>query len=150
GPIGLTHVPAARLVIAGANPPPQLQEAVARSDRAELTGFVPSLEPWYAQASVFVAPLLSGAGVKFKTVDAMLRGVPVVATPVGAEGIGDQGLFLAVTEDPDAFARAVIAELQAPDAALSARAAGWADSVYGTSRFAARLREIYASLGRSG
>lgn len=144
----VTENPAARLVIAGAKPPASLQDLVSRTRRAELTGFVPSLEPYYAQASVFVAPLLSGAGVKFKTVDAMLRGVPVVATPVGAEGIGDQSLFAAITDEPAEFARAVTAELRSPDVERTRRAVAWSDEVYGSARFASRIREVYGALGR--
>jgi GT2 family glycosyltransferase/glycosyltransferase involved in cell wall biosynthesis len=41
----------------------------------------------YGSVKVVVAPLLSGAGVKGKINQAMLFGVPVVATPVAAEGM---------------------------------------------------------------
>lgn len=142
----LREVPGARFVIAGANPPAALSERIARTPRAELTGFVDSLEPWYAAASVVAVPLQTGAGVKFKTIDAMLRGVPVVTTPVGAEGIGAPELFAAVTDDADGFARAVVRQLRAPDDALAARAKSWADGVYGVAAFEGRVRELYADV----
>ena len=44
------------------------------------TGFVEDLTSELAGAHVAVAPLRQGAGVKFKTVEALLHGVPVVAT----------------------------------------------------------------------
>src|SRR5690606_30536367 len=94
----------------------------------------------------FVAPLRSGAGVKFKTVDAMLRGVPIVTTGVGAEGIDAPELFGAVTDDADAFAEAVIASLQEPDSALTTRAQQWAESVYGVAAFEKRVRGLYADV----
>lgn len=139
----IAQVPAAQLVLAGAQPPPQLIALVERTENAELTGFVDSLEPYYSRATVFVAPLLSGAGVKFKTIDAMLRGVPVVATPVGAEGIEAAKLFERITDDPEDFAEAVIRVLVNGDAGRAANAARWADSVYGRSAFEARLRHLY-------
>jgi hypothetical protein len=42
----------------------------------------------YREASVFINPMLSGAGVKLKTINAILHGVPIVSTSVGSEGIG--------------------------------------------------------------
>lgn len=47
-----------------------------------------SLEPYYKEASVFINPMLHGAGVKLKTIHAIKEGLAVVATSVGAEGIG--------------------------------------------------------------
>jgi glycosyltransferase involved in cell wall biosynthesis len=37
---------------------------------------------------VFVAPLLSGAGIKGKVLNALAYGIPTVLTPTAAEGIG--------------------------------------------------------------
>lgn len=139
-------VPRARLVIAGANARPVLTRAVENTPRAMLTGFVDSLDPWYAQASVFVAPVRTGAGVKFKTIDAMLRGAPVVSTTVGAEGIDATSLFAAITDDADEFASAVVAELRQPNEERTAEAQRWADSVYGVEAFERRLRLLYEEL----
>ena len=145
-PAVLRDVPEARLVIAGANPPESLRARVATAPRTELTGFVDSLEPWYARASLFVAPLRAGAGVKFKTIDAMLRGVPIVTTAVGAEGIDAPELFAAVTDDAGSFAEAAVRQLRDPDEALAARAREWAEGVYGVAAFEGRIRELYADL----
>jgi polysaccharide biosynthesis protein PslH len=46
------------------------------------------LSLFYKTSAVFVNPMQRGAGVKVKTVEAVLRGLPVVATTVGAEGSG--------------------------------------------------------------
>lgn len=142
----LREAPTARFVIAGAHPPEALSTRIAQTPRAELTGFVESLEPWYAEASVFAVPLRTGAGVKFKTLDAMLRGVPIVTTTVGAEGIDAPELFAEVTDDPDRFAEAVVRQLREPDAELAARAKRWADGVYGVAAFEGRIRELYADV----
>lgn len=150
-PSVVARVPTARLVLAGAQPPPQLTALVERTVSAELTGFVESLEPYYSRATVFVAPLLSGAGVKFKTVDAMLRGVPVIATSVGAEGIEAEDLFARITDDPTDFGDAVVSVILDGDGGRAEDASRWADSVYGRAAFAARIRDIYSSvLPRSG
>jgi cyclopropane fatty-acyl-phospholipid synthase-like methyltransferase/glycosyltransferase involved in cell wall biosynthesis len=53
----------------------------------EPIGFVPSLVPYFAQSRAFVAPLLTGAGTKRKLIQALMVGVPVVATSVATEGL---------------------------------------------------------------
>lgn len=80
--------PQARLILAGANPPPELQ-AMA-SDYVEITGMVPELKPYQARAALFVCPLLSGAGIKNKVLAALAMGMPVVATPISVDGIAVQ------------------------------------------------------------
>lgn len=139
-------VPNARFVIAGANPPAELSAKVAAAARCELTGFVDSLEPYYAEASVVVAPLRSGAGVKFKTVDALLRGVPVVTTSVGAEGIDSPEPLGEIVDDARGFAEAVVRQLRAPDEERVRRLQQWADGVYGVAAFEQRLRGVYAGV----
>lgn len=49
---------------------------------------VPDLELIYKRASVFVNPMLNGAGVKIKSINAIIEGIPLVSTKIGVEGIG--------------------------------------------------------------
>jgi glycosyltransferase involved in cell wall biosynthesis len=58
------------------------------SDRIHPHGFVDDLAEAYDRHRIFVAPLLSGAGVKGKVLAALAHGVPCVLTPTAAEGIG--------------------------------------------------------------
>ena len=75
----------------------------------------------YAETDIVIAPLRYGAGVKGKVIEAMARGVPVVTTDVGAQGIdgADQLLFIANTAET--LAAAVIA---ATDHAAARQRAG--------------------------
>lgn len=57
-------------------------------DGVTIHGPVPSVEPFYARAHAAVVPVPYGSGTRLKVVEAMARGVPVVSTPVGAEGLG--------------------------------------------------------------
>lgn len=145
-PVVHAAVPNAQFMVAGANPPAQLVEALRAAPHVELTGFVDSLEPWYSRATVCVVPLRSGAGVKFKTIDAMLAGVPVVTTTVGAEGIDAAELFVAMTDDASEFARATIAALTEAHTAQTSKAQRWAEAMYSEASFAARLEEVYTSV----
>lgn len=139
-------VPHARLRVAGAAlPGPVDVELRRRNAQIDLLGFVPDLEEEYANADVAVIPLRHGAGVKFKTIDALLRGVPTVTTSIGAEGIGGAELFAGLSDDEGGFAAAVISALRDSDgAARRARSSQtWAMRRYGIAAFEERLRALY-------
>lgn len=82
--IWLTN-PESKLILVGYAPPPQV-EALA-SDRIVVTGHVPDIKPYLSQARLMLAPLRYGAGVKGKVIEALRYGLPVVTTPIGAEGM---------------------------------------------------------------
>jgi glycosyltransferase involved in cell wall biosynthesis len=72
-------------------------------------GYVEDLDPYFATARVFVAPLRYGAGMKGKIGQALSFGLPVVTTSIGAEGMGlINEVHLLIADDPEAFAAAVI------------------------------------------
>ena len=86
------------LKIVGKNPDPSLIEAAKDLRNIEFTGFVEDLEPLYKQSRVFIAPLRYGSGIKVKVLNAMCRGIPVVTTAIGAEGLDVQsGKHLAIS-----------------------------------------------------
>jgi len=72
------------------------------SDTVKPVGFVSELADAYDPHRIFVAPLLSGAGIKGKVLEALARGIPCVLSPVAAEGIGlrhGHDCFVARTPD---------------------------------------------------
>lgn len=74
-------------------------------------GFVDDPSPYFSRCALTIAPLLRGAGVKFKVLEALAGGVPVVGTPVACEGIADQSLL--TRAEPDDFADRTIQQLLA-------------------------------------
>jgi glycosyltransferase involved in cell wall biosynthesis len=145
------QVPDARLVVAGARPTAALQEAADGVGGVELTGTVESLLPYYQQASVFVAPLFSGGGLKFKVAQAMLCGLPVVGTPLALEGVAEEapeGTLWAVTQEPAQMAEQLIAALREPvrAAAVGAAAARWAAGRWSFARSIAAVVDDYRAL----
>ncbi|WP_306524135.1 glycosyltransferase [Dokdonella sp.] len=104
-------VPGTRLTIVGPNPPAELQ-ALA-SPAISVTGWVPDTAPHLDAARVSVAPLRVGAGMKGKVGEALSRGLPVVTTSIGAEGMGlEDGRHVLVADEAEAFASAVARLLQ--------------------------------------
>ena len=69
---------------------------------------IPSLSGLYKNASVFINPMFHGAGVKIKSINAIINGMPLVSTSVGAEGTGSQhGKELLLADSPKAFKKAI-------------------------------------------
>jgi GT2 family glycosyltransferase/glycosyltransferase involved in cell wall biosynthesis/SAM-dependent methyltransferase len=87
-----------RVTIVGSHPPEEV-EALA-SSRVDVTGWVEDLQPLLDQSRIMVAPLRYGAGLKGKVTQALAVGLPVVTTPVGAEGLeGTDEEFMLIAED---------------------------------------------------
>ncbi len=53
----------------------------------EVTGYVESLQPFFKECSLVVAPMISGSGVQNKILEALSFGCNVLTTPIGLEGI---------------------------------------------------------------
>lgn len=73
--------------IVGKNPDQRLISRAQKFESVELTGFVEELEPYFKKARAFVIPLRFGSGIKVKLLNAMYRGIPIVTTPIGTEGL---------------------------------------------------------------
>jgi glycosyltransferase involved in cell wall biosynthesis len=104
-PVVRAQAPEARLRIVGKEPSRALRTEAERAG-AEVTGRVPSVQEELQRAAALVVPLWAGAGVRVKIVEAMAAGVPVISTPIGAEGLGlRDGEELLLGEDPVDLAR---------------------------------------------
>jgi glycosyltransferase involved in cell wall biosynthesis len=100
--------PSLRLHLVGSNFPPEILATGEADERVAVHGWVQDLGEVFDRVRISVAPLRYGAGLKGKVGDSLARGVPVVATPIGAEGFGDVQDSLAVAESADDLAAAII------------------------------------------
>lgn len=100
------ELPQAKLWLVGRHPGPLLESI---DDPGILVDTqVRDIRQAYAQADVMIAPMRFGSGTNIKVLEAMAMGLPVVATSVGAEGIGAKpSKQIVVEDDPGRFARAV-------------------------------------------
>ena len=97
-------VPDAQVLLIGRRPGPVVRQLCG--PHVELRADVDDARAELRDVTVYVAPLVSGSGLKNKVLEAMAAGRPVVTTPLGAAGIG-AGDGVDVADVDDLAARAV-------------------------------------------
>jgi glycosyltransferase involved in cell wall biosynthesis len=101
-PLIRRDVPDARLVLIGRDPTPEILRFAG--DAIEVTGAVADVREALARVAVYVAPMVSGTGIKNKVLEAMAAALPVVATPRAIDGIGE-GAGVRIAESAESLAR---------------------------------------------
>jgi polysaccharide biosynthesis protein PslH len=107
--------PDAQFVVCGYNPPQDRY----RHPNLHFMGVVPKIEDYVNASDIVVVPLLSGGGTKFKIIQSIACGRPVITTSIGAEGIAEAGEWMQVTDDWDVFVDLVLSRLRKRDEGLS-------------------------------
>ncbi|MBR2854541.1 MAG: glycosyltransferase, partial [Clostridia bacterium] len=94
--------------VVGNKPPEEIQELAG--EHIIIHGFVPDeeLEALYRSCRIAVVPLRYGAGVKGKVLEACYYQIPLVTTPIGAEGLSMAENSMLVEEDAGKMAEAIL------------------------------------------
>jgi glycosyltransferase involved in cell wall biosynthesis len=102
----LEALPGFRLLVAGRATHDLPREADAWQGRVRPLGWVEDLDGLLLGAAALISPLRIGSGIKIKVLEALARGLPVVATPHGVLGldVGPNCGCLVATE-PEGLAR---------------------------------------------
>lgn len=107
-PLIWQQLPQARLVLAGKDPAPELL-ALAADSRITVTGTVPDIRPYLAQATVAISPMRYGVGIQNKVLEAMAMSTPVVSTPQAVSALQMQvGEDVLVADTPGTMAHVVL------------------------------------------
>lgn len=104
----------ARVLLIGRDDGPEVHALAAAG--IEITGRVDDVAAALQRADVYVAPMVSGSGIKNKVLEAMAAARPVVATPLALDGIGE-GPGVRVGAAPAVLADHVVELLDDPAAA---------------------------------
>ena len=123
-PLVWARRPDVKVVLVGKNPPRSLLAlestgstglSGSRRGTVRVTGTVPDIRPFLRGATLSLAPLVYGAGIQNKVLEAMACATPVVTSPQAAASLSAQlGRDLMVAEDADSFSRATLELLSKP------------------------------------
>lgn len=138
------EVPEARFLIVGEKPAASVLR-LSRLPGVVVTGAVPDVRPFYAKASVAVAPLRIARGIQNKILQAMAMGLPVVATSGACQGIEarpEEGVL--IEDDPVTFAARVGGLLKDPVAqvTLGRRARAFVETHHSWAASLTRLDDL--------
>jgi glycosyltransferase involved in cell wall biosynthesis len=114
-PLVLAQRPQTTFDLVGSRPPQDLVALGQQDARLRVTGYVEDPLPYLQSAGAFIVPLRAGGGIRVKILEALSRGLPIVTTSLGCEGIAVQHNREALIADtPEAFAAAILRLLADP------------------------------------
>jgi len=113
-PLVWERCPELMLHVVGSNAPAAVRSLAG--ERVAIHGCLSEKElaAQYRGARMAVAPLRYGAGVKGKVLEALWHGLPLVTTPIGAEGLPEADSVLGIEDSAEGFATALV-ELERGD-----------------------------------
>lgn len=123
-PLILQTIMNARFLIVGRNPTRTVRD-LAKIKNVEITGSVPDVRPYLAQAHVSVAPFSIAAGIQNKILEALAYGIPVVANAKAVQGLS-KGVVdtIQIANNAAEMAEVIINLLREPARARSLGLAG--------------------------
>ncbi len=137
--------PQTRLWIVGQNPPASVN-ALTADVRITVYPDVPNMRDYLARASVALCPLVYGAGIQNKVLEAMACATPVVSYASALRAIAAQAeRDVLAADEPQAFARQVLRLLADPALAWRVGAAGrtFVEHAHDWNRIVQQLEHIY-------
>lgn len=85
-PLIQSQLPRAKLKIVGFSPTYEIQ-SYAKNPSIEILGGIEDIRDAFASSHMLLAPIRSGKGTRYKVLEAMITGTPVVATTLAVEGL---------------------------------------------------------------
>ncbi|MCJ7535285.1 MAG: glycosyltransferase family 4 protein [Anaerolineales bacterium] len=149
-PLIQAREPEVTLTIIGKNPPADFYQLQDKNPQAiKITGYVEDLTPYFEQAAVMVIAVRAGGGMRVRILEAFARGMPVVTTTVGLEGIdANPGEHVLVEDTPQEFAQATLQLLADPSLAsnLAQRGRVLAEEKYDWQVVLLHMDAVYENL----
>lgn len=75
------------LYIVGKNPSERLKNIASQYSNIHVTGYVDSVVEYYDMCDFMIVPLFFGSGQRVKIIEGFSRGMPIISTKIGAEGL---------------------------------------------------------------
>jgi len=138
--------PETKLQLVGKDPPGAVRRLGERENRIEVTGYVPDIRDYLRGAALAIAPLVYGAGIQNKVLEAMACGIPVAASSQAASGLGAvPGRDVLVADEPQEIAAAALQLLEDPHLStqIGANGRAYVERHHDWNSIAAQLEDIY-------
>jgi polysaccharide biosynthesis protein PslH len=144
--------PTIQLFLVGKDPSPEIKK-LEDNPRITVTGTVSDIRPFLWKSSISVAPLVYGAGIQNKILEAMAVGLPVVTTSKAILSLGavlNQDILIGDT--PEEFSATVLRLLDNPEWAFKVGEAGrqFVQDNHDWERISKHLAGIYGNVTHSG
>jgi polysaccharide biosynthesis protein PslH len=133
--------------IAGRNAPRWLQKRLS-ADGIAFHGEIPDAQQFIKSHDILVAPCFSGGGMRVKIIEAMALGIPVLTTPIGAEGLNAVNEeHILITDSAREFADYLDRLLKFPDfyGKIGENAMSFIRQHFNNMKISAELAEFYKS-----
>ena len=104
----LNKIPRTKLWVVGRNPTESVRK-LAIKNKVIIDDKVNNIRDAYSKSDVLLAPIFGPGGTRFKILEAMSSGLPVVTTNTGIEGVpAKNGRDVVICDDPQSLAEAAI------------------------------------------
>jgi len=144
-PLVWAQRPELRLQIVGKDPAPVIQ-MLGEDPRIEVTGYVPDMRPYLAQAAAAVSTVRYGVGIQNKVLEAMAMETPVVCSSQACSALKTQaGQDLLVGDNPQHIAQHILDLLASAKARATLGQAGrrYVETYHGWDQAAAQFESLY-------
>ena len=138
--------PQTKLQLVGKDPPAAIRRLGERENRIEVTGYVPDIRDYLRRASLAIAPIVYGAGIQNKVLEAMACGIPVAASSQAVSALGAiPGRDVLVGDEPQDIAAAALKLLEDPrlNTRIGANGRAYVERHHDWNSIAAQLEDIY-------
>lgn len=148
-PLIKTSMPDAKLWVVGNAPTKQIFEYQKKDTSITITGGIPDIRDAFTAAHVLVAPVFSGKGTRYKILEAMASGTPIVASEIAVEGLDvENGVHVLTSNTAEGIAELTLKVLKNPtlQKKLAKNGKEFVKSKYDWKSIAQDLDQIYRKI----
>lgn len=105
-PLVRPNITGVKLWIVGAAPTKQIFDFATKDSSITVTGNIPDIRDAFTSSHALVAPVFSGKGTRYKILESLASGTPVIATETAVEGLGvEHGKHVLISNTAEGLAK---------------------------------------------
>lgn len=143
--------PDVKLWVVGNAPTEEILDYAHKDAQIEVSGRVPDIREAFSGAHILLAPVFSGKGTRYKILEAMASGTPIIATGIAVEGLGvKNGEEVLIANDAQTMADTALSLLddQNLQKKLSRRGQTFVSQNFDWDLIAQKLDEVYLKFAK--